>query len=323
MLLGVPLLVLPLALRTAVHGVVADAATPPCGSLAGSYLPSAAPTYDKVVVVMEENVSYAHWKASAQATYTQSLASQCGSEANFYAATHPSQRNYMATTSGYASSVGTMSASDNVFHQLQARSRTWRNYAESMPSNCAPPTGSFPSYKRGHTPAYWYSDLRTPVNSCAKYDVPLSPALDNDLAGDALPAYSWITPNECNDYHWDSSCSYSQDRRIAVGEKWLQNLVPRLTGTPSYQRGHTLIVITFDEGDGSETSGIDCTSAANAGRPDCKVPTIVMSPYVVPGTVDRTKLSLYSLGGTVADILGLPRIGRMAGAGSLRPGLRF
>jgi phospholipase C len=307
----------------AADGSLANAVTPPCGFLAGSYAASSPPAYDKVVVIMEENLSYAHWSASAQAMYTHSLARQCGSEANFYAATHPSQPNYMATASGYATGVGAMTNKENVFHQLQAAGRTWRNYAESMPTACADPTTSVPRYKRGHTPAYWYTDLRSPMNYCAKYDVPMTPALDGDVAGNGLPAFAWVTPNACNDYHWDRFCPYPQDRRIAVGEQWLQRLIPRLVATPSYQHGRTLIVITFDEGDGTGKSGIDCTSAANAARPDCKISTIVLSAFVVPGAVDRTKLSLFSLGGTVADVLGLRRVGRMIGAGSLRPGLRF
>ena len=55
----------------------------------------------------------------------------------------------------------------------------------------------------------------------------------------------------------------------------------------------------------------------------CLIPTFVLSPYVVPGARDTRDHNLYSLLGTIEDILGLPRLGRAVGQPSLRPGLRF
>jgi hypothetical protein len=49
----------------------------------------------------------------------------------------------------------------------------------------------------------------------------------------------------------------------------------------------------------------------------------VVSPYISPGETDSTSQNHYTLGGTIADILGEPRLGREVGAGSLRGALTF
>ena len=72
------------------------------------------------------------------------------------------------------------------------------------------------------------------------------------------------------------------------------------------------------------TAGADCTSPAYYSRhPDCQIPTVVVSPYVTPGTVDGTDLNLYSLLATTQDALGLPRLGRAVGQASMRATMRF
>jgi phospholipase C len=290
-------------------------AAEPCGTLTGT------PAYTHVVILMDENVSYATLTTSAQATYLHTLASQCGSETFMHAATHPSQPNYMALASGQATGVGVKPAIDNIFHQVQIAGLTWKSYEESMPKVCASNSGF---YKSGHNPAFWYTDLRSPTNTCALFDVPLSPALDDDIANDALPTLSWITPNVCNDMHGLAGCSTPNSERIAAGDSWLAAMLPRLTAMPSYRLGKTLIVVTWDEGNGKEVNGSDCTApSVYRTQPSCQIPTYIVSPYVAPGRTDGTDHNLYGLLGDLEDILGLPRLGRAVGQPSLRPGLGF
>jgi phospholipase C len=299
----------------------AAAANAYCGAMSGSYDPQQPPRYQHVVVLMEENVGYTQFVGSSQLPFLHQLAQDCGSETNFHAATHPSQPNYMAATSGVATKVGEHTANDNVFHQVQATGRAWKLYAESMPRPCT--GGKTGTYQPGHTPAVWYTDLRSPTNTCAQDQVPLSPALDDAIADDALPAYSWITPNQCDDFHWLTRCGFPRSQRIAHGDAWLADLLPRLVRMPSYQAGSTLILLTFDEGGGG-TKGVDCTDPAYyRSHPDCHIPALAVSPYVVPGTTDGSDQNLYSLLGTTEDVLGLPRLGRAAGQPSMRAGLGF
>lgn len=294
----------------------------PCGALTRQYNAASPPQYAHVVVIMEENWSYSHFVASTAAPYLKGLASGCGNEANFHAATHPSQPNYMAATSGIASGVGATVANPDIFSQLQSRGQTWKAYEESMPVNCS--TSSASPYKPGHNPAVFYTDLRSP-NGCALNDVPLAPALSNDIAKDTLPTYSWITPNLCNDWHWQTGCPEASSARVAAGDAWLAGLIPQLTAMQSYQNGDTVIIITFDEGEGG-TNGVNCADPAYyPTHPDCQIPTVVISPYIAAGSVDPTDQSLYSLLGTTEDILGVGRLGRAADTytQSMRPGLRF
>jgi hypothetical protein len=287
----------------------------PCVGLTGS------PDYSRIVIVMDENVSEATLRSSPQAPYLHGLAAQCGSESFMHAATHPSQANYMAATSGQATGVGVHTGNDNIFHQAQVQGDSWKSYEESMPQACA---GNSGFYKTGHNPPFWYTDLRSPTNTCELNDLALSPALDTDIANDTLPVLSWITPNACNDMHGQSGCPQPSSQRIAVGDAWLSSLIPRLTAMSSYQAGHTLIVITWDEGNGKETNGTDCTDPkVYTTQGSCQIPTYVVSPYISAGSTDSSDHNLYGLLADVQDILGYPRLGRAVGQSSLRPGLGF
>jgi phosphatidylinositol-3-phosphatase len=320
----------PMAVIAALLGVttsattgLASAAGGPCGSL--TYDPTNLPIYDHVVVIMDENLSYPALQKSSVAPYLKSLALTCGSETNMHAATHPSQPNYMAATSGIATTLGTRTGNDNIFHQAQVAGRTWGVFEESMPFNCAANNATTaPTYKNGHNPAFWYNDLRTPVNTCKTYDVPRSPGLNTAIAADALPAYSWVAPNLCDDMHWATSCTYPQASRVAQGDSWLSTFIPTLTGMPSYAAGRTLIIITFDEGGEAGTVGAPCTDPTYyVSHPDCNVPTLVLSPYIIPGATDSSSQNLYSLLATTEQILGLPPLGQAVNQPSMRTGLGF
>ena len=319
---GAALLVGPVSTSTAGAAPSVTAPSGPCGLL--PYPPNSKPVYQHVVVIMEENLSYASYNASTQATYLHGLGAACGSESNMHAATHPSQPNYMAATSGVATGTGVHTGNDNVFHQVQVAGKTWKNYAESMPSACSRSSVTAPAYKTGHVPAFWYTNLATPTNTCATNAVPLSPALDNAIAADSLPTYAWITPSACDDMHWLSGCATDPTLRVATGDAWLSALIPRLTAMPSYRAGKTLVIVTFDEGDEDSTTGVDCTAATYyLTHPDCQIPTVVVSAYIRPGATDAADHNLYALLATTQDILGLKRLGRAAGQHSLRPGLHF
>jgi phospholipase C len=295
--------------------------TSPCGALASSYNPLNPPVYSHVVVLMEENWSYRDFVRSTKTPFLTGLTHTCGNETNFHNATHSSQPNYMAATSGVASGIGVRVANDNVFHQVQTTGRTWRSFEESMAAPCS--GREINAYKPGHNPAFFYNDLRSPQNTCLSNDVPSSPALDAAIATDSLPTYSWISPNMCHDFHWAPVCGSNSSARFAQGDAWLAALIPRLTALPSYVAGQTLIVVTFDEGQGG-TAGVDCTKPSYyVNHPDCQIATVVLSPYIAPGTADSSSQNLYSLLATTEDILGLPRLGRAVGQPSMRTALKF
>ncbi|MFI5100846.1 MAG: alkaline phosphatase family protein, partial [Actinomycetes bacterium] len=241
-----------------------------------------------MIVIMDENFSYSAFQKPGVAPFLHSLAATCGSETFMHAATHPSQPNYMAATSGMATGVGVRTASENVFDQMARNGKSWRTYEESMPVPCSATQYTIaPAYKSGHNPAFWYTDLRTPTDTCKLYDLALSPALDSDITADHLPAFAWVAPNLCHDMAWDTSCGYAQSSKVAVGDTWLSTFIPRLTALPSFRSGRSLVIVTVDEGGGSTATGVDCSAPTYyPTHPDCQIPTIVLSAYVHPGAVD-------------------------------------
>lgn len=290
----------------------------PCGFLAYDALHP--PTYQHVVVIMDENISPSQLTATT-APYLTSVKSACGREGFMHAATHFSDPNYAAATSGVTTSAGAMTNNDNVFHQAQVAGDSWKAYEESMPRVCSTSAEPYNAY---HDPAHWYSDLRTPTNTCATYDVPLVPALGNDLAAQVLPSYVWITPDDCHNMHWIAGCSQPKAQAIKTGDAWLGQIVPQILASPSYRAGRTLVFITWDEGSGNATKGVDCTDPkVYTTQASCRIPTYVLSAYVRPGSRDTSDQNIYSLLATTEDVLGYPRLGRAVGQPSMRPGLGF
>ncbi|MEO7061570.1 MAG: alkaline phosphatase family protein [Lapillicoccus sp.] len=250
----------------------------------------------------------------AKAPYIKGLMASCGSEQHMHAAAHPSQPNYMAATSGVSTAVGAQSSANNIFNQLNGN---WKSYEESMGSNCG---GSRTTYQKGHNPAFWYTDLRSPVNYCGSNDLPLT-----EFVATSLPAFSWVTPNQCHNMHYHRGCPGTAATRVTTGDTWLSTFLPQVLSSPDYLAGHILVLLTWDEGEGVGTTGEDCADPATYTRhPSCDIPTVVMSAYITPGATDASDQSLYTLMGTAQDILGLPRInGSATHPASLRPGLSF
>ena len=124
--------------------------------------------------------------------------------------------------------------------------------------------------------------------------------LATDLANNALPAFSFITPNLIDDMH---------DGTIADGDSWLASNLPTILNSTEYQAGNTAVFITWDEGTGGKT-GEDCT--ANTTDPSCLVATMVISPSTPAGATSATLFNHYSLLGTAEQLLGLPALGQAA-----------
>jgi len=83
--------------------------------------------------------------------------------------------------------------------------------------------------------------------------------LAEDLSKQATtPAFSFITPNLCNDGH-DATCAGTNTAGGHVGglvgaDLWLEHWMPLILGSPAYRSGKMLVVVTFDEGNPLKTS---------------------------------------------------------------------
>jgi len=149
-----------------------------------------------------------------------------------------------------------------------------------MPSNCY--LSSSGRYAVKHNPAAYFVPIRS---DCAVWDVPMGTtsggAFLNDLSANTLPAFSFVTPDMCNDTH---------DCGVGTGDSWLQGWIPKIVASPAYQSGNTAIVLTWDEDDFTTVN---------------QVATIVISPTTTPGTRSGTAFDHYSLLKTTEQMLGI------------------
>jgi phospholipase C len=241
----------------------------------------------------------------SQAPYLNSLAAGCGLATNYRVTTHPSLPNYLAATSGLAQarlpllsfadcsvSIVCRTSAPSIFGQGES----WKAYQESMPSSCDKSNSG--AYAVRHNPPPYYTSL----SQCAARDVPYT-QLATDLARNALPAFSFITPNLTDDMH---------DGTIAQGDAWLARNLPAILASAPYRAGATAVFITWDEGSGGYPIE-DCDNASSTDA-SCRVPTIVISPSTPAGATSKTFFSHYSLLATTEQLLGLPRLGQASSA---------
>src|SRR5213596_764138 len=205
------------------------------------------PPVGHVFIVVEENADYANVIGSAAMPYLNGLATRYGLATEYYANTHPSIGNYFMMTvgkivtnnDGFAGTV----TDDNIVRHLLAAGKTWKAYAEDLPAVGYHAAGDSGKYASRHNPLSYLSDV---VNDPAQVTnlVPFS-QFAADLANNALPNYSFIVPNLCNDAH---DCS------LSTADTWLQTNIDPLVKNAQFQQDGLLIIL-FDEAGGDDTNG--------------------------------------------------------------------
>ena len=233
-----------LAVLTLVSCVALQSACGGGHSILQTPVPSSQPTFDHVVLVVEENHSYTE-VMNGSMPYLSSLASQYGEATQYFANAHPSLPNYMMLTTGLPETLndnfsGTVT-DDNVVRELKNAGKTWKAYVESLPSPAYLGADNG-SYARRHNPFSYFKDLQQDSTQAANL-VPFT-QFSADLANNALPQYAFIAPNLSNDAH---------DGSLAQADAWLQTNIGPLIANPSFQSSG-LLIITFDEGDQSDIS---------------------------------------------------------------------
>jgi hypothetical protein len=273
-------------------------------------LPRSTPSpagYSKVMVIAEENHAYDQIIGSPDAPYLNQLATTYGLATHLdagYPTRCPSLAAYILLTSGSTAGIcddrapkAHLLTDDSLFQQVDASGRQWRNYAESAHRPCEFTNGADGRYLVRHVPATYYVAQRARCKSWAvPMGVPTAGALHDDLI-DGLPAFSFVSPDACNDMHGAPSCPTD---RIGTGDRWLQNWLPSVLQSPDYRAGRLAIIITWDEGTGS----------------DNQIPTLVISP-TTSGVTDDTAFTHCSTLRTVEEILRLPLLGCAADAATM------
>jgi phosphatidylinositol-3-phosphatase len=223
----------------------AAASSPAAGSPAAS-ASATPPGLAHIFVIVDENTSYSQIIGNPAAPYINSLAKHFGLATDYQALFHPSLPNYIALTSGSnhgitddrsPPSAGNEIAVPNIADRIEASGRTWKAYAESLPS--AGYAFDAGQYATKHEPFVYYKDIVGSAPRARAHVVPFTQLAADLQSAASTPSFAFITPNLCNDMH---------DCPIATGDRWLARTVPMILGSKAFTTTRSLLVITWDEG---------------------------------------------------------------------------
>jgi phosphatidylinositol-3-phosphatase len=242
----------------------------------------ALPQPDHIVIVIAENQAYSALLENPEAAYINALASQGALFTNSFALTHPSQPNYLGFFAGDTFGVGNECldpfAAPNLGTALIDAGFTFIGYSESQPRvgyRVCDESADYPYAKR-HNP--WASLRNVPEDSNRPFtDFP------SDYSN--LPTVAIVVPNMLNNMH---------DGSIAEGDAWLQTHLDAYVQWA--QANNSLLIVTWDEDDGSEGN---------------RIVTLFIGPMVQPGQYDEA-VDHYRVLRTIEDMYGLPAVGESA-----------
>jgi acid phosphatase len=225
--------------------------------------------------------------------YFNSLASKYGLATQYYANTHPSIGNYLMLTTGAIitnnDSMCSTISNDNVVRHLLTAGKTWKSYAESLPSVGYTGCGSG-SYAKKHNPFAFFSDV---ANSSEKNNLVPFTQFSKDLANGTLPQFSFIVPNLNDDAH---------DGTLTQADNWLKTNIAPLISSATFQKDGILIIV-FDE-------SVDSDTAHGGGH----VAAVVIGPKVRGGSKPTTLYQHQSTLKTLLEALGVKTFPGAAGS---------
>ena len=264
------------------------------------------PQSNHVVVVLEENQSYLAVIGSPSMPYLNSLASQNALATQYYANVHPSIGNYFMLTAGQLvtnnDSLNTTVNVDNIVRHLLTAGKTWKSYAESLPSVGYIGGDQYP-YIRHHNPLSYFSDVAN--SSVQRLNLVPFTHFAADLSNNQLPNYSFVVPNQNHNAHdcptAPTGCTNAV--KLATADAWLQNNIAPLLNNPGFQQDGILIIV-FDEGFNTDT-------AHGGGR----VAAVAVGPGVRKGFKSTTFYQHQNILRTTLDALGVhsyPGVGASA-----------
>jgi phosphatidylinositol-3-phosphatase len=243
------------------------------------------PNFKHVVVIVFENKDEHLVIGSRAAPTFNAMARRYARFTNYRGVSHPSLPNYIAMVSGGTQGITSDCTScvvdaPNLADSLDHAGKTWKAYAESLPSPGF--TGAWAGlYAKKHDPFVYFRDI---ASSPARRNrvVPFG-RLATDLRHNALPDFAFVVPNMCHSTH---DCS------VRTGDRWLAGVLPPLLKLPN-----TLVFVTFDEG--------------LVGN---HIPALALGTAVRRGARITTPTDHYSLLRTIEDAWGLPLLGNSAKA---------
>ena len=308
--------------------------------------------FNRIITIMFEN-QYRNYVI--QNPFMKKLASAGADMTNYFGAFHPSQTNYLASFAGEVCGVtnDTPPASplmqDTLVDLLEEGNVSWKAYMEGYPGDPWKQAWTNPDYPASEQPLTEYppsgaADLsryfRKHNAFASFYNVQKDESRWNKIVGDAqfwqdltnnaLPEYSWFTPDIWNDGHYLYNTHIDTNPRTQLVPQlsaWLEyvffgdNSASKIQGgsetgvdslglnldidllltdpETAWQQSNvpegTLIVVTFDEAD-YDAEGYD----TNYDGPN-QVYTVLLGDMIKPGTVVLTPYNHYNLIRTVEE----------------------
>lgn len=258
-----------------------------------------------VWVVMMENSDWSKVRGSTNCPYiNNTLLPQAASCESYYnpPGLHPSLPNYLWLLTGTnfgiqddaLPSINHQDSTNTLMHQLDAAGISWRCYAEGVTGTTCPDT-IVGAYAPRHVPFLYFDKVLKNLTNCTSHIRPY-PEIGPDLASGDVARFNFLVPNRTNDMHDPTT-----DRPAALrqGDAWLAAEMPKILNSSAYQTGG-LLIVTFDEGDGSTGDG--------------PIGALFLSPRIKsPGYVNTNFFDHSSLLRTWQDIFGVgPYLGGAA-----------
>ena len=257
------------------------------------------PHFDHIVILIFENKEFGKVIGNADMPIFNQLANDYTLLTQFYAVAHPSLPNYIAMIGGDTFGIDSNCTqcfvdATSLPDLIETSGRTWKTYQEDMPEPCF--LGSTSDYAQKHNPFIYFDPIRLDTARCQRSIVPLT-ELQTDIAAGTLPNFIFITPNMCNSAH---------DCTLDITDKWIGNILTQLVPALDKESPNYLIVLTWDEGQGSHSC---CGLPEKAGG---RIAVVLLSPEVKKNFQDPIPYTHYSLLKTIANAWGLPYLGHAA-----------
>ena len=198
------------------------------------------------------------------------------------------------------------------------------------------------AYATRHNPFVYFHSIIDNAALCNSRVVPLgspsgtlpstAPAGTTGLATDlasvvTTPNLSFITPDLCSDGH-DAPCTNRAGAPTsgANTDAFLSTWVPKIVHSPAFAKDG-LLIVTFDEADlfgPTADASACCNEVAGPASPrpgvtgpgGGKTGTLLLSPFIRPGTVSTVLYNHYSTLATIEDLFGLAKLGQAATTGA-------
>jgi acid phosphatase len=263
------------------------------------------PHFEHVFVVVEENESYDEVIGNTKdLPYLNALAAKYGLATNYFANTHPSVNNYFFLTSGRSGTrwpwlAGSADwftgevAGDNIASILSANGKSWKAYAESIPSAGYLGSDHIPYVKR-HNPFTYFESVRNGKNVSGQSAQQQILFLSKALRAICSTTVSPPTRLSCPTFTTTGIATLRPGATLLVAiiapcktiDAWLNRNIKPLIESDGFQRTG-LLVIVFDE---ACESGPKADWRYDPNRRDLKggghIPALIISSRTPAGATD-------------------------------------